>query len=203
MSPIHPPEYQQSPPQPPPLPAPPKRHRVRKALLITGSAFAALIALIVIISVATSGKTRPTATPTTPPPATSAPAVPTTPTAQSYPSTASLLAAMAAHGATCSGVSFISGGTIAGEVNPFAECSGTSDGDTGVTVFTDHASALAYANSMISPSVANSLGPTAEVVGPNWTVNTVPAFAAKVVSAVGGQLITAPERTVAAVPGDA
>jgi hypothetical protein len=29
------------------------------------------------------------------------------------------------------------------------------------------------------------------VVGPNWTVNTVPAFAHKVISAVGGQLITA------------
>jgi hypothetical protein len=33
-------------------------------------------------------------------------------------------------------------------------------------------------------SVGKSIGsPTAEVVGPNWTVNTVPGFAPKVVTA--------------------
>lgn len=86
MSTIYSPEYQQSPPQPPPLPAPPKRHRVRKALLIIGSALAAFIALIVVITVATSGKSTPTVTPTASPttsatatPTTSATATPTTP----------------------------------------------------------------------------------------------------------------------------
>jgi hypothetical protein len=43
-------------------------------------------------------------------------------------------------------------------------------------VFTDHASALAYANDMIGVGQTTST-PAAEVVGPNWTVNTVPAFA--------------------------
>ena len=32
--------------------------------------------------------------------------------------------------------------------------------------------------------------PTAEVVGPNWVVNTSPAFADEVVDAIGGQVIT-------------
>jgi hypothetical protein len=86
--------------------------------------------------------------------------------AQSYVSTASLLAAMAAHGAVCFGASFRNGGTVSGEVNPFAECSGSSNGDTAVVVFTDHASALAYAQDMLG----ENLGPAAEVVGPDWTV---------------------------------
>lgn len=111
-----------------------------------------------------------------------------TPVAQSYPDTASLLAAMAAHGATCSGATLSSGGVVPGEINPYADCSGISNGDTAVLVFTDHASALAYGNHMISAG----LSPVAEVVGPDWTVNTVPAFARKVISAVGGQLISAP-----------
>jgi hypothetical protein len=49
-------------------------------------------------------------------------------------------------------------------------------------VFTDHASAVAYANSMLSIGKSIS-SPTAEVVGPNWTVNTAPGFAPKVVMA--------------------
>lgn len=195
MSTIHPPEYQQSPSQPPPevRPPPNRRHRVRKALLIVGGAFVALIVLVVVVT-AVSGKNKPAAAPS---------ATPLTPTAQSYSGTASLLAAMAAHGATCSGVSLSYSGSVPGEVNPFAECTGISNGDSAVTVFTDHASALAYANSMISLSVTNSLGPTAEVVGPDWTVNTAPAFAAKVAKAVGGQLITAPAASSSATPAPA
>ena len=109
--------------------------------------------------------------------------------AKSYPDAASLLAAMASHGATCSGATLEGGGTVPGEVNPFADCTGASNGDTSVLVFTDHASALAYGNDMIS--TGQSIGtPTAEVVGPDWTVNTVPAFATKVISAVGGQLVS-------------
>jgi hypothetical protein len=183
MSATYPPESQQSPPQPPPEVRPPrKRRRVRKTLLIIGSALAALILVIVVISVATSSNSiKPAVAPS---------ATHSTPTAQSYPSAASLLAAMAAHGATCSGVSLSYGDIVAGEVNPHAGCNGVSSGDTAVVVFTDHASALAYANDMIS--VGQQVGsPAAEVVGPNWTVNTVPAFAHKVISAVGGQLIAA------------
>jgi hypothetical protein len=58
-----------------------------------------------------------------------------------------------------------------------------------VLVFDNHADATAYANNMLR--IGKGLGtPTAQVVGPNWTVNTTPTFAPKVVSAVGGQLIT-------------
>jgi hypothetical protein len=96
---------------------------------------------------------------------------------------------MASHGATCSGAAFEGGGTVTGEVNPFADCTGASNGDTSVLVFTDHASALAYGNDMTSEGQAIGT-PTAEVVGPDLTVNTVPAFAAKVISAVGGPLIS-------------
>ncbi len=195
MSTIQPPEYQQPPSQPPPeLPAevrPPRKphHRVRKVLLIVGGGFAALILIIAVISVATNS-IKPAAAPSTTP----------TPTAVSYPTVTSLLAAMAAHGATCSAVSIKTGSTVNGALSTFAECSGVSSGDTAIVMFTDHADAVAYANSMIS--LNEPLGPTAQVVGPDWTVNTVPAFAAKVVKAIGGQLITAPASSPATLgPG--
>jgi hypothetical protein len=108
----------------------------------------------------------------------------------SYADVQSLLYAMAAHGATCSNVTMDTGGSVSGELNPYADCSGTSAGDTAVLVFKDHASAMAYAHSMLS--TGQSLGnPTAEVVGPDWVVNTKPAFADMVVTAVGGQLMAA------------
>ena len=76
-----------------------------------------------------------------------------------------------------------------GSVDPFVDCSGAGNGDTVVEIFTDRASALAYAHRMLAEG--KSLGlPTAEVVGPNWTVNTAPAFAKKVIQAVNGQLLT-------------
>jgi len=167
--------------QPPTPPPKKKRHRIRKALLLIGSAFVGLIVIIVIISAATSHSATPTA---------AAPTATPSPTARSYPNTSSLLAAMVTHGAACTGASFKSGGVVTGEVNPFVSCSGgTSDGDTAILVFTDRADATTYANDMIRTSVGIGT-PTAEVVGPNWTVNTTPTFAPKVVSAVGGQLIT-------------
>jgi hypothetical protein len=121
------------------------------------------------------------------------------PVAVSYSDAASLLAAMAARGATCSGATFNSGGVVPGEVNPYVECTGISSGDTSVLMFTDHASALAYGNNILNVNLSIG-GPAAEVVGPNWTVNTVPAFARKVVSAVGGQLISASTAPAAATP---
>ena len=98
---------------------------------------------------------------------------------------------MAVHGAVCSDASINTGSAVSGALSTYAECSGASSGDTAIVVFTDHVSALAYANNMIR--TGEGLGdPTAEVVGPDWTVNTVPAFADKVVKAVGGQLIAGP-----------
>lgn len=111
--------------------------------------------------------------------------------AQSYPDVESLIAAMAVHGAVCSDASINTGSTVSGALSTYAECSGASSGDTAIVMFTDHASALAYANNMIRTG-AGLGNPTAEVVGPDWTVNTVPAFADKVVTAVGGQLIAGP-----------
>jgi hypothetical protein len=164
------------------VPPPRKPRRARRVLLIIGGAFAALILLIVIVNVA-AGKSTPTATPTT-----STPATPSTPTAQSYSNVQSLLAAMTAHGAPCSAVSIKTGSTVGGALSTFAECSGASSGDTAIVMFTDHPDALAYATSMVT----NPITPTAAVVGPDWAVNTSPAFAAKVIKAVGGQLITTP-----------
>jgi hypothetical protein len=57
-------------------------------------------------------------------------------------------------------------------------------------VFDNHADALSYAHDMINVADSDGLGPAVEVVGPNWTVNTSPAFAAKVIKTVGGQLVT-------------
>jgi hypothetical protein len=87
-------------------------------------------------------------------------------------------------------VTFPSGDTVAGSIPPPAECSGASQGDTSISVFDNHADALAHAHEMISVSASGGQGPAAEVVGPNWTGNTSPAVAAKVVEAVGGQVIT-------------
>jgi hypothetical protein len=192
MSAIYPPENQQSPSQPSPEVRPPKRHRVRKTLLIVGGAFAALILVIVVVSLATSNSIKPTTRPGT--------AAPAAPDAQSYPNVQSLLAAMAAHGATCSNADIKTGSTVNGALSTFAECTGVSSGDTAIVMFTDHAGAVAYANNTLSLSQNASLGPTAEVVGPNWAVNTVPTFAPKVVSAVGGQLITAPTASSTPTP---
>jgi hypothetical protein len=111
-----------------------------------------------------------------------------TPAASSYSDVESLIAAMAVHGAICAGVTFPAGDSVPGSIPPLAECSGASQGDTSISVFDTHADALAYARNMLA--VGGQLGPTAEVVGPDWAVNTSPAFAAKVVRAVGGQVLT-------------
>lgn len=116
----------------------------------------------------------------------SVPAHSSAPAAASYPDVESLIAAMAVHGAVCANVHFISS-SMPGGLSPHVNCSGASAGDTSVVVFTDHSSALAFAHQMIQMSA--NLGPVAEVVGPDWVVNTSPAFAQQVMSAVKGQLL--------------
>jgi hypothetical protein len=102
------------------------------------------------------------------------------PAARSYASAVSVLAAMDRNGAVCSGV---------GQAGQFADCSAASNGDTVVGMFSDHADALAYADGMVTLGLQLHTA-TAEVVGPNWVVNTSPAFAGEVVDAIGGQIIT-------------
>ena len=87
---------------------------------------------------------------------------------------------MDSRGVVCSGV---------GPAGQFADCSGASDGDTVIGMFSSHANALAYAYGMVTLGLQLHT-PTAEVVGPNWVVNTSPAFAGEVVEAIGGQVIT-------------
>jgi hypothetical protein len=110
--------------------------------------------------------------------------------AHSYADVQSLLAAMAQHGAACSDVSVMTGSTVSGSLSTFADCSGVSSGDTAIFMFKNHASAVAYANRILDGG--QEFGPRAEVIGPKWTVNTVPAFADKVIKAVGGQLMAEP-----------
>jgi hypothetical protein len=102
------------------------------------------------------------------------------PAARAYASATGVLAAMDRRGAVCSGV---------GQAGQFADCSGTSEGDTVIGLFSDHANAVAYAEGMIILGIQLHT-PTAEVVGPNWVVNTSPAFADQVVDAIGGQVLT-------------
>ncbi len=159
----------------------PRRHRV---LTVIGGIFGVFVLIGVIDAVAGGSHHSPG---TLAAASSSAPAS----VAPSYPDVQSLIAAMAVHGAVCSNVSFDTGGAVSGALNPYADCSGISSGDTAIVIFKDHVSAVAYANNMLS--TGEGLGdPTAEVVGPNWTVNTVPVFADKVVNAVGGQLIKTP-----------
>jgi hypothetical protein len=118
--------------------------------------------------------------------------------ARSYPDAPSLIAAMAVGGAICRGVRFHSGSAVPGAQSVFAGCSGSSNGDTTIEVFgmqsgaiLAHANAVAYADRMVA--VGTSLhSPTAEVIGPNWVVNTVPSFATEVVAAVHGTEKTSP-----------
>jgi hypothetical protein len=98
---------------------------------------------------------------------------------------------MTAGGALCTNMTSKSGGTVTGEVNPYASCDGATPGDTAILVFTHQADALSYAHRMISTGEAID-DQAAEVVGPDWTVNTSPAFATKVLKAIGGQLLTGP-----------
>jgi hypothetical protein len=107
-------------------------------------------------------------------------APPAIPTARSYPSAISVLAAMDRRGVVCSGV---------GQAGQFADCSGAADGDTVIGMFGNHADAVAYADGMVTLGLQLHT-PTAEVVGPNWVVNTSPAFADQVVDAIGGVIIT-------------
>jgi hypothetical protein len=107
-------------------------------------------------------------------------APPVIPAARAYPSAVAVLAAMDGKGAVCSG---------AGQAGQFADCSADSNGDTVIGMFSDHADALAYADGMVTLGLQLHT-PTAEVVGPNWVVNTSPAFANEVVDAIGGEVIT-------------
>jgi hypothetical protein len=105
---------------------------------------------------------------------------PPAPTARAYANTTSVLAAMDSRGAVCSGV---------GPAGAFMDCSGASSGDTVIGMFRSHADALAYADGMVILGLQLHT-PTAEVVGPNWVVNTSPAFAGEVVDAIGGEIVT-------------
>jgi hypothetical protein len=105
---------------------------------------------------------------------------PVIPTAHAYASAIGVLAAMDSKGVVCSGV---------GQAGQFADCSGASSGDTVIGMFGDHADAVAYADGMVTLGLQLHT-PTAEVVGPNWVVNTSPAFAGEVVDAIGGEIIT-------------
>lgn len=117
------------------------------------------------------------------------PALPASHRASAYASARAVLSALAADRLPCRQVSWVSDGTVPGSLSPYADCSGASDGDTSIAVFTSHASALAYAHQMLSD--AADLGPAAEVVGPNWVINTIPAYARKVAPAMGGKILTA------------
>ena len=105
---------------------------------------------------------------------------PPTPAARAYATTTSMLAAMDSRGAVCS---------AAGPAGAFMDCSGASAGDTVIGLFSSHANALAYADGMVILGLQLHT-PTAEVVGPNWVVNTSPAFAGEVVAAIGGEIVT-------------
>jgi hypothetical protein len=138
--------------------------RRRRTVAIAGGA-------AVLVAAAGTGVALASGTPAASPPI---------PAAHAYASPTAVLAAMDRKGVVCSGV---------GQAGQFADCSGASDGDTVIALFSDHANAVAYADGMIILGLQLHT-PTAEVVGPNWVVNTSPAFADEVVDAIGGQVIT-------------
>jgi hypothetical protein len=157
----------QSPPpgwQATPSAQPPPWWRRRRVVAAVGGA-------VVLVAAAGTGAALAVGMPGSPPPI---------PTAHAYASATGVLAAMDRRGVVCSGV---------GQAGQFADCSGASEGDTVIGLFSSHANALAYADGMIILGLQLHT-PTAEVVGPNWVVNTSPAFADEVVEAIGGQVLT-------------
>jgi hypothetical protein len=167
-----------------PKPTPPPRkpwHKRTWVRVIAG--LVGVTTIIGIIGTAASGASHPAAAPAKPKATASAPAQPT-----GFAQVRGLVTALKQHGVACTpdaiskaGAPAIPGG-LAG-----VDCSA----DTVIVVFKDHASAVAYAQSMLN--VGQGLNsPTAEVVGSNWTVNTVPAFAAQAVKVLGGQLMSEP-----------
>jgi hypothetical protein len=80
----------------------------------------------------------------------------------------------------------VDGSTVGGSLNPYIDCTGKSEGDTSIVVFTNHADALAFARTQLS---VTNLGPVGEVVGANWVVNTIPAYGRKAAAALGGKLM--------------
>ena len=172
----------------------PKRHRVRNVLV--GLGVVALVIVAVGIGISLGSK------PSNAGSSSSAKASASASTVAKYKSTTDLLAAMAAGGAVCGNAQFQTGSTVQGAQSAYIGCDGASSGDTVLEMFTSHADALAYANRMInSGAITNT--PTAEVVGPNWAVNTVPSFATQVQQAVGGQLINGQPVTQSAAPAPA
>jgi hypothetical protein len=109
--------------------------------------------------------------------------------ARSYPRVDALLSAMSAGGADCTSADPTSS-TVTGAVGDIIDCSGAGTGDTVIAVFGDHEQALAYAHAQMAISNLAGGTPSVEVVGPDWTVNTVQPFARLVVKAVGGSLVT-------------
>jgi hypothetical protein len=150
---------------------------------ITATAGAVLVG---VLALAGCGSGRSALLPATSPSAHHSATASPSPVVSSYPDVESLVAAMAVGGAVCKDVQFLNGSTAGGAVNPFVECTGTSQGDTAIIVFDNHADALQYAAHMLN--VNTQIGtPGAVVVGPDWAVNTSYGFAAKVVRAVGGE----------------
>ena len=117
------------------------------------------------------------------------PAFTASPRTAAYANARAVLSALAAVHLPCRQVSWVSDGTVPGSLSPYADCSGASQGDTSITVFRSHASALAFARQVLVEEAG--LGPIAEVVGRNWVINTTPAYARKAAPAMGGKVLTA------------
>lgn len=180
----HPPVIDQPTAPQPTEPSPRKRPKLRIVSLSTVGLTILIIMLIAALNKVTNTNV-PTASSSTTKPDTSPSTKPTT---FPFEDVESLLAALAINGAPCTAVSFVNG-SLPGSVNPYADCSGVSQGDTAISMFTSHASALAYAHAQITTGKGLAT-PTAEVIGPNWVVNTVPAYAKKVKHAIGGLVIS-------------
>lgn len=109
----------------------------------------------------------------------------------SYPSAQAVLDQLAKNGAPCAKPSPVANPTSPGALS-MTGCFGVSsaaNSDTVITVFDTHDDALAAARQMLAFEQGMGNVVNWEIVGVNWLVNTVPAYAPKVVAALGGQRI--------------
>lgn len=146
--------------------------------------------ILAVLALAAAGCSSSAATSTPPAAAAKPPA-----DGGSYASAQAVLDALTKAGAQCADQQPVANPTAAGTLS-MTGCTSPgaaagSDGDTVVVVFDTHDHARSYASGIIS--FAQGLGGNIpfEVVGVNWAVNTVPAYGAKVLAALGGAQVDA------------
>jgi hypothetical protein len=191
MSAIYPPEFQQSPPQPPPLP--PHRSWPRRHKLLT--ALGGVVALLVILGViganthpkpTASSSTTPSATATQASPSSTPSPSPSDRTTFTYSSAQQLVAALRRGGLPCAGGNY-STPVVSGATSETL-CDLSSSEQALIDVFPRTVSKAM----VLKNSVSTGTEQIFSVVGPNWWIQVSHAYDSRVKAILGGRIIAGP-----------